>query len=57
MGLFHLNLPASHQIDLATLHKSIATPYNKVKILSSHFKIRQSSFTDFTVYYININVI
>jgi len=57
MGLFHLNLPASHQIDLTTLHKSTATPHHKVKILSSHLKIRQSSFPHFTAYYININVI
>jgi len=57
MGLFHLNLPASRQIDLTSLHKSIATSHHKVKILSSHFKIRHSSFTDFTAYYININII
>jgi len=54
MGLFHLILPASCQIDLTSLHKSIAASHHKVKILSSHFKIRQSSFTDFTAHYIKI---
>jgi len=52
-----LNLPASHQIDLASLHKSSATPHHKVKILSSHLKIRQSSFPDCTAYYTNVDVI